>query len=45
MTLFQDFGITPELAIILAIDLTIAVILLTLMRYLQGWSVKVNSSK
>ncbi len=45
MTLFQDFGITPELVTILAIDLTIAVILLTLMRYLQGWSVKVNSSK
>lgn len=44
MTLFQDFGITPELVTILAIDLTIAVILLTLMRYLQGWSVKVNSS-
>ncbi|QYJ79526.1 DUF350 domain-containing protein [Shewanella acanthi] len=45
MTLFQDFGITPELLTILAIDLTIAVILLTLMRYLQGWSVRVNSSK
>ncbi|MGL4447834.1 DUF350 domain-containing protein [Shewanella sp.] len=45
MTLFQDFGITPELAIILAIDLSIAVLLLTLMRYLQGWSVSVNSSK
>ncbi len=45
MTLFQDFGITPELVTILAIDLSIAVILLTLMRYLQGWSVKVNSSK
>ncbi|MCE9686992.1 DUF350 domain-containing protein [Shewanella sp. AS16] len=44
MTLFQDFGITQELAIILAIDLTIAVALLTLMRYLQGWSIKVNSS-
>lgn len=45
MTIFQDFGITPELITILAIDLTIAVLLLTLMRYLQGWSVKVNSSK
>ncbi|MGL4613102.1 MAG: DUF350 domain-containing protein [Shewanella sp.] len=45
MTLFQDFGITPELAIILAIDLSIATLLLTLMRYLQGWSVSVNSSK
>ncbi|ABE53990.1 protein of unknown function DUF350 [Shewanella denitrificans OS217] len=44
MTLFQDLGLTQELMIILAIDLSIAVILLTLMRYLQGWSVKVNSS-
>lgn len=44
MTLFQDFGITQDLAIILVIDLTIAVILLTLMRYLQGWSARVNSS-
>ncbi len=43
MTFLQDLGITPELIIILAIDLTIAVVLLTLMRYLQGWSVKVNS--
>jgi hypothetical protein len=44
MTLFQDFGLTQELVSILAIDLGIAVVLLTLMRYLQGWSVKVNSS-
>ncbi|WP_445946029.1 DUF350 domain-containing protein [Shewanella sp.] len=44
MTLFQDLGLTQELMSILAIDLTIAVVLLTLMRYLQGWSVKVNSS-
>jgi hypothetical protein len=44
MTLFQDLGITPQLAIILGIDLSIAVVLLTLMRYLQGWSVRVNSS-
>ncbi|WP_299494887.1 DUF350 domain-containing protein [uncultured Shewanella sp.] len=43
MTFFQDYGLTPELAVILAIDLTIAVILLTLMRYLQGWSINVNS--
>ncbi|MCH1923932.1 DUF350 domain-containing protein [Shewanella sp. C32] len=43
MTLFQEFGITQELAIILAIDLGIAVLLLTLMRYMQGWSAKVNS--
>ncbi|WP_299795298.1 DUF350 domain-containing protein [uncultured Shewanella sp.] len=43
MTLFQDFGITSELVIILAIDLTIAIILLTLMRYLQGWTAKVDS--
>lgn len=44
MTLFQDFGLTQELISILAIDLGIAVVLLTLMRYLQGWSVRVNSS-
>lgn len=44
MILFQEFGITKELAVILAIDLTIAVILLTLMRYLQGWTARVNSS-
>ncbi|WP_144212818.1 DUF350 domain-containing protein [Shewanella donghaensis] len=43
MTFFNDFGLTLDLAIILAIDLTIAVILLALMRYLQGWSVRVNS--
>ncbi|BCV31255.1 DUF350 domain-containing protein [Shewanella algae] len=45
MTLFQEFGITQELAVILAIDLSIAVVLLTLTRYLQGWSVRVNSSE
>ncbi|QSX37983.1 DUF350 domain-containing protein [Shewanella sedimentimangrovi] len=44
MTLFTDYGITQELAIILLIDLSIAVALLTAMRYLQGWSIKVNSS-
>jgi len=43
MTLFQHFGITQDLIIILAIDLTIAIILLTLMRYLQGWSIKIDS--
>ncbi|WP_076539731.1 DUF350 domain-containing protein [Shewanella sp. UCD-KL21] len=43
MTFLNDFGLTQDLAIILAIDLTIAVILLALMRYLQGWSVRVNS--
>lgn len=43
MTLFQNFGITQDLVIILAIDLTIAIILLTFMRYLQGWSIKVDS--
>ena len=43
MTFFLNNGITPDLLIILAIDLTIAVLLLTLMRYLQGWTVKVNS--
>ncbi|QYJ86807.1 DUF350 domain-containing protein [Shewanella mesophila] len=44
MTIFQNFGITQELAIILCIDLAIAIVLLTAMRYLQGWSVKVNST-
>lgn len=43
MTLFENFGITQDLVIILAIDLTIAIILLTFMRYLQGWSIKVDS--
>ncbi|QSX32995.1 DUF350 domain-containing protein [Shewanella avicenniae] len=44
MTLFQDFGITQELVTMLAIDLGIAVLLLTVIRYMQGWSAKVNSS-
>ncbi|GIU47672.1 DUF350 domain-containing protein [Shewanella algidipiscicola] len=44
MTILQHFGITTELAIILGIDLAIAIILLTAMRYLQGWTVKVNST-
>ncbi|TVP15547.1 DUF350 domain-containing protein [Shewanella sp. KCT] len=44
MTFFQHYGLTQELAIILAIDLTIAIVLLTAMRYLQGWTVKVNST-
>ncbi|GIU19114.1 ATP synthase F0 subunit A [Shewanella colwelliana] len=44
MTFFQNFGITSELIGILAIDITIAVILLTAMRYLQGWNLKVNST-
>ena len=43
MTLFQNFGITSDLAIILVIDLPIAIILLTLMRYLQGGRAKVDS--
>ncbi|MCC4832576.1 MULTISPECIES: DUF350 domain-containing protein [Shewanella] len=43
MTFLTDFGLTLDLAIILAIDITIAVVLLALMRYLQGWSVRVNS--
>lgn len=43
MTFLQEIGISTELAIILAIDLTIAVVLLTAMRYLQGWTVKVDS--
>lgn len=43
MTLFENFGITPQLAVILIIDLSIAIVLLTLMRYSQGWSAKVNS--
>ncbi|MGI2260725.1 DUF350 domain-containing protein [Shewanella sp. GXUN23E] len=44
MTFLQEIGISTELAIILAIDLTIAILLLTAMRYLQGWSAKVNST-
>lgn len=43
MTFLQNHGLTPELMIILFIDITIAVLLLALMRYLQGWTVKVNS--
>lgn len=43
MTFFQNFGLTTDLAIILVIDLSIAIILLTLMRYLQGWTAKVDS--
>ncbi|MBR9727738.1 DUF350 domain-containing protein [Shewanella intestini] len=43
MEFFQQYGITTELIIILGIDLAIAIVLLTLMRFLQGWSVKVNS--
>ncbi|MCL1065900.1 DUF350 domain-containing protein [Shewanella olleyana] len=43
MTFLTDFGLTLDLAIILAIDITIAVVLLALMRYLQGWSIRVNS--
>ncbi len=43
MTFFQNFGLTADLAIILVIDLIIAIILLTLMRYLQGWTAKVDS--
>ncbi|GIU30358.1 DUF350 domain-containing protein [Shewanella schlegeliana] len=43
MTFLQNHGLTPELMIILIIDITIAVLLLALMRYLQGWTVKVNS--
>ena len=43
MNLFETFGLDQHLLTILAIDLTIAVVLLTLMRYLQGWSVSVSS--
>ena len=43
MTFLENYGLTPDLMIILCIDITIAVLLLTLMRYLQGWTVKVNS--
>ncbi|MCT7940677.1 MULTISPECIES: DUF350 domain-containing protein [Shewanella] len=45
MTFLQHYGITEPLLIILAIDLAIAIVLLALMRYLQGWSIKVNSTK
>ncbi|MCE9677668.1 DUF350 domain-containing protein [Shewanella sp. AS1] len=44
MTIFEQFGISQQLAIILGIDLAIAIALLTAMRYLQGWSVKVSST-
>ncbi|MCG9697559.1 DUF350 domain-containing protein [Shewanella sp. Isolate11] len=48
MTIFENFfadiGITQDLAIILCIDLAIAIVLLTAMRYLQGWTVKVSST-
>ncbi|ABV88792.1 DUF350 domain-containing protein [Shewanella pealeana] len=43
MTFLENYGLTPDLMIILFIDITIAVLLLTLMRYLQGWTVKVDS--
>ncbi|MCL1141130.1 DUF350 domain-containing protein [Shewanella gaetbuli] len=45
MTFLQQYGITEPLLIILAIDLAIAIVLLAFMRYLQGWSVKVNSTQ
>ncbi|MBE8167449.1 MAG: DUF350 domain-containing protein [Shewanella sp.] len=44
MSIFEEFGLTSELLIILLIDLGIAMVLLTLMRYLLGWSAKVNST-
>ncbi len=48
MTIFENFfasiGLTQNLAIVLCIDLAIAIILLTAMRYSQGWTVKVNST-
>ncbi|MGS0726601.1 DUF350 domain-containing protein, partial [Shewanella sp. 0m-11] len=43
MTFLENYGLTLDLLIILAIDIAIAVLLLTLMRYLQGWTIKVNS--
>lgn len=44
MTFFNSYeGLSFDLAIILVIDLTIAIALLAAMRYLQGWSVKVDS--
>lgn len=43
MSILQEFGLSKELLVILLIDLSIAVVLLTLMRYLLGWSAKVNS--
>ncbi len=48
MTIFENFfasiGLTQNLAIVLCIDLAIAIVLLTTMRYLQGWTVKVSST-
>ncbi|WP_394203354.1 DUF350 domain-containing protein [Shewanella waksmanii] len=44
MTFLNSYeGLSFDLAIILIIDLTIAIALLAAMRYLQGWSVKVDS--
>lgn len=40
----QEYGLTQELMIILLIDLSIAMLLLTLMRFLLGWSANVNST-
>ncbi|WP_394130456.1 DUF350 domain-containing protein [Shewanella maritima] len=43
MNFIQQYGISSDLMIILTIDLVIAICLLTFMRFLQGWTVKVNS--
>ncbi|GLP95672.1 DUF350 domain-containing protein [Paraferrimonas sedimenticola] len=42
--MMNDIGISQELAIILVIDLAIAMLLLTLMRYIQGWWGRVNTT-
>ncbi|WP_133408018.1 DUF350 domain-containing protein [Parashewanella tropica] len=43
MSLLADFGLSQELLIILMIDIAIATLLLTLMRFILGWSAKVDT--
>ncbi|RLV60568.1 DUF350 domain-containing protein [Parashewanella curva] len=45
MSFFEDFGLSQQLLIILLIDLGIATLLLTLMRFILGWSANVNTQK
>ncbi|MBV7314686.1 DUF350 domain-containing protein [Shewanella sp. NIFS-20-20] len=44
MNFFNEYGLSQDLIIMLSIDITIAILLLVLMRYLSGWSIKVNST-
>ncbi|GLS83197.1 DUF350 domain-containing protein [Paraferrimonas haliotis] len=43
--MLNHMGISSDLAVILVIDLIVAIALLTLMRFLQGWYSRVNSTK